>query len=200
MPSKTSIGNIALTNISSKNTINNLDTDTTTEANTLKIFYEDALRFVLADIDWNFCSARKALARLSEDSPLDWDYVYTYPSDCVKARELFDSTRRLGITKIPFEVSLNEGGTIKTIMTDITPAYLRYTKNVIDPNLFPPAFVFCFGWYLSYLIAFTLTKKPSVRDFCMKEYERAKLIASVHDAKEEEQNEMPESEFIRGRN
>lgn len=199
MATKTSIGNIALTNISAKNRISNLETDSSTEAKTLRVYYEDALKFVLCDSDWGFATGRKALAQLSETAPLDWDYVYTYPSDCLKARQLYDSTRRLGTTKIPFEISLNEDGTIKVIMCDITPAYLRYTKNVVDPNLFPPGFVICFSWYLSYLIAYPLTKKKSVRDMCMEEYRKAKIDAGVQDAEEEEQDDLPESEFIRGR-
>lgn len=196
MPTKTSIGNIALTNISAKNRISNLETDTSTEAKTLRVYYEDALKFVLCDVNWGFATARKALAELSEDAPLDWDYVYTYPSDCLKARQLYDSTRRTGKAKIPFEISMNSDGTVKTIMTDVSPAYLRYTINLTDPNLLPPGFVMCFAWYLAYLIAYPLTKKKSVRDMCLEEYRMSKVNAGVQDADEEEQDDMPDSEFI----
>lgn len=199
MATKTSIGNIALTNISSKNRISNLETDESTEAKTLRVYYDEALKFVLTDVDWGFATARKALAQLSEDAPIDWDYVYTYPNDCLKARRVFQSTRRTGTEKIPFEVTLNADKTIKVIMTDVSPAYLRYTANISDPSLFPAGFVNCFAWYLAYLISYALTKKTSVRDFCMKEYEKAKLKAEVSDAEEQDYDEMPDSEFIRER-
>jgi len=190
---------MALTHISAKNQVSNIETDTSTEAKTCRIFYEDALKFVLADVDWGFATARKTLALLSETAPDDWDYVYTYPSDCIKARQIFDGSRRTGTVKIPFEVNLNSDRTVKVIMTDQDVAQLRYTANISDPNLFPPGFVMAFSRYLAYLIAMPLTKKQALEDKAKQKYMETKKMAEVMDAHEETYDDMPESEFIQGR-
>lgn len=199
MATKTSIGNMALTNISAKNTISNLETDTSQEAKTLRIYYDAALEFVLADVDWGFATARFQLSELSEEAPIDWDYVYSVPVGCLKVRQIFDVTRRGGTEKIPFEVNLNADKTVQAIFTDQYQAWLRGTFKVIDPNLFPPMFVMMFSEYLGYLVSPTLTKKKAVTDGAYQRYQALRLSAMVTDAEEEHQDDMPESEFIRGR-
>ena len=199
MATKTSICNMALTHISAKNQVSNITTDTSTEAKTCRVFYDDALKYVLADIDWGFATGRKTLAELSETAPDDWDYVYTYPNNCLKAREIFDGNRRAGTVKIPFEVGLNSDNTVKVIYTDQSQAQLRYTANISDPNLFPPGFVMALSRYLAYLIAMPLTKKQSVEDKAKQKYMETKKMAEVIDAHEETYDDMPDSELIRER-
>ena len=191
---------MALTHVSAKNQIANIETDNTTEAKTCRVFYEDALRFVLADLDWGFATARKALSVLSETAPDDWDYVYSYPNDCVKAREIFTGNRRTGTEDVAFEVGLNSTATLKAIYTDQYQAVLRYTANITDPNLFPPGFVMMLSYYLAYLIALPLTKKKIFKDDAEKGYKEAKAMAAAIDASEDDLFEdTPESEFIRTR-
>lgn len=199
MTTKVSICNMALTHISAKALISNLDTDTSVEAKTCRVFYDECLRFVLSDVDWGFARKRSTLALLGEDAPDDWDYVYGYPNDCLKAREIFDGSRRKNRLRIPFEISLNEDGTLKTILTDQASAQLRYTRNITDPNLFTPSFAMMMSYYMAYLIAYPLTKKASVTDKQLKDYQAHKVFAEVANAEEEEWDEMPEGEFIAGR-
>tara|TARA_R110000824_G_scaffold122685_3_gene280040 strand:- start:17980 stop:18579 length:600 start_codon:yes stop_codon:yes gene_type:complete len=199
MATKTSIYNMALTHVGAKQLISNLDTDTGTEAKAGRVFWDLALEFVLSDVDWGFARTRVTLALLAETAPVDWTYVYTYPNDCVKAREIFDGARRTRRLRIPFEVSLNADGTLKTIMADQEDAKLRYTRNITDPNLFPPSFSVLMSYYMAYLIAYPLTKKASIRDNQLKDYKAHKLSAEVANAEEEEWDENPEGEFIAGR-
>lgn len=199
MTTKTNICNMALTHISAKNTVTNIDTDSGQEAKTCRIFYDDALRFVLSDMDWNFASARVLLSELSEDAPVDWDYVYSYPTNCVKAREIFDASRSTNLVNIPFEVNLNADKTLKAVFTNQYQANLRYTHFVSDPNLFPPGFVMMLSWWLAYLIAFPLTKKKSIKDDAKQGYQEMKMMAAVADIEEALPFDLPESEFIRAR-
>lgn len=200
MATKTSICNIALTNISAKNQISNIETDTSTEAKTCRVYYEDALKFTLADLDWGFATARIALSLLAETAPSDWDFTYVYPNNCIRARQLFTGVRRRGIEQIPFEVGLNSDGTIKVIYADQGNAVLLYTANITDPNLFPPAFVMLLSSYLSKLIAYPLSKKTSIKNDAEKAYKEMRAQASAIDASEDNSSpDMPESEFIRAR-
>lgn len=199
MATRTGICNIALSHISAKNTLSDLDLDKTTEAKTLRIFYDSALEFVLADIEWNFCKARVTLAELSETVD-DWDYVYSYPNKAVKLRGIYKSTHRSDVKELPFATGLNEDLTKRVILTDVYQAKAEITAKVTDTNLFPPAFVMMFAQYLAYLIAMPLTKKRSMRDDMMKEYNRMKLIADVTDIEEATEDDLIQSEFLSSRN
>jgi hypothetical protein len=199
MATKTSIFNMALTHIGAKALISNLDTDNSNEAKIGRVYYDEALKFCLSEVDWGFARKRVILALLAETAPVDWGYVYQYPNDCLKAREIFDGARRTKLLRVPFEISLSDDGTLKTILTDQDDARLRYTRNITDPNLFPPSFVIFMSYYFAYLIAYPLTKKATIRDVQLKDYKEHKLLAEVANAEEEEWDELPESEFLAGR-
>jgi hypothetical protein len=187
---------MALTHIGAKALVTDIDTDSSVEAKTCKVFYDEALEFVLSDVDWGFARARESLSLLSEDTPDDWEYVYSYPNDCMKARQIFDSTRRTVSKFIPFEMSLNVSGDYRVILTDQVEAKLRYTKLVTNPTLFSPAFSIMMSYYIGYLISYPLTKKSNLRDAMQKAYQMARLQAEVSNAEEEEWDELPDSELL----
>ena len=200
MATKTSICNMALTHISAKNILSDIETDASIEAKTCRIFYESALEFVLTQNDWGFAVARKALSELSDTAPADWSYIYSYPNDCIKTRAIYTSSRRTGVEDIPFEIGLDSTGTIKAILTDEYQAYLRYTKNITDSNLFPPAFVIALSYYLANLIAMPLTKKQSIKNDMTQAFKEFMSTAQATDADEDNMFEdKPDSEFIRCR-
>jgi hypothetical protein len=199
MATQASICNMALTHIGAKNLIANLETDSSNEAKQCRIFYAEAVRFVLSQVDWGFATARAALAQLAETSPDDWDYVYSFPADCIKFREIYTGARRLGVERVAFEVGLNATRTTKTIFTDQYQALGRYTADVINPSLFPSPFSMMVSYHLASLICYALTKKASVVDAMEKQYQKHKLIAEVVDIEESLQDPIPESEFITGR-
>ncbi len=190
---------MALTHIGAKALISKLDTDTSNEAKIGRVFYDQALQYCLSEVDWGFARKRVILGLLAETAPVDWGFVYQYPNDCLKAREIFDGARRTKLLRVPFEISLSDDGTLRTILTDQEAAKLRYTRNITDPNLFPPSFVMSLSYYFAYLIAYPLTKKASIRDIQLEYYKAHKLFAEVANAEEEEWDEMPEGEFIAGR-
>lgn len=199
MTTKTNIGNMALSNISATGLVSNIDTDTSINAKTLRIYYEPALRYVLEDVDWNFATGRQALAKLEETAPADWAFVYTLPADCVKPREIYTSTRRTQRDEVPFEVGLSAARDKKVLFTDQDAAELRFTAYVTDPNLMPASFQMMFARYLGFLISPALTKKKAVTDEQFAKYEKLKVTADVSDIEAGTQDAELEGEFLQAR-
>ncbi|MGR7394096.1 hypothetical protein ACU63O_11170 [Klebsiella aerogenes] len=86
MASVIEICNRALSNIGNNRSINSLN-EASKEAGQCSLYYESIRDAVLADFDWNFATKTVALAD-TNNPPLDWDYAYTYPTDCLKIIEI----------------------------------------------------------------------------------------------------------------
>ena len=85
MASVIEICNRALSNIGNNRSINSLN-EASKEAGQCSLYYE-SIRDAVADFDWNFATKTVALAD-TNNPPLDWDYAYTYPTDCLKIIEI----------------------------------------------------------------------------------------------------------------
>lgn len=169
--SKVQIGNLALANLGSKNTIESF-TEESTEASLINTWYDHCRQFLLEAVDWNFARKRLILATSSEDPPSGiWAYRYGYPSDCVVAREIENSSGGTEGDAIPFEIEFEEVGDIKTILTDMQDATLIYTKNITDPSLFPSSFIHALAAFLAANMAFPLTGKTSTEDKMWRKYQ-----------------------------
>lgn len=86
MASVIEICNRALSNIGNNRSINSLE-EASKEAGQCSLYYESIRDAVLADFDWNFATKNIALAD-TNNPPQDWDYAYTYPTDCLRIIEI----------------------------------------------------------------------------------------------------------------
>lgn len=168
MASKVDIWNLALVNLSQQPSIAGPNEDSA-EANLCRNVYDQARQETLASHDWGFASRRVTLAVIDDDRERDdWTYQYAYPSDCLQARAIVNSSRF--DYPIPFTVrvlpSTGLAGSVdkKVIWTDQQDAVLQYTYNQDDPTFFSPSFVTCLSWNISKWIAKPLTGKESSRD------------------------------------
>lgn len=80
-------------------TIANLDTEQSREAEAARVIFEPELRATLRDFPWAFATAYNSaptLAGGSDATPIndDWQYSYRYPTDCVFVRRIVSETRR----------------------------------------------------------------------------------------------------------
>jgi hypothetical protein len=180
------IYNLALSNIAAKSRVNSL-TEDSNEKKVCDAHYENAREIILEDHDWNFASFFETLALVKESTdavppPLPWLYEYTYPSTCVKIREI---TRELDSEPpVAFSVGLNDNKSGKVIRTDKQDAKARYTFRITNPALFTPRAVEAIGWKLATLIAITLTGNLKLKQSAEESYLRA-----IIDAKSSNYNE-----------
>jgi len=198
MVSKVAICNLALANIGSTASIQDLDSENSTEAFYARQHYDVSRQAVLVDFDWGFTTKIDALA-LSGDAtvPSDWTYAYAYPSDCLRARDIYDSDTSNNPLK--FSIGINKTLDTKLIFTDQASAYLRYTANIENTTLFSPAFITALSWRLSLDISPALHGDPEITSNAQQMYRFMVGRAATVDANEGQAAEPREADWITGR-
>lgn len=163
---KAKLFNIALKNLRVSVSIQNANQ---TDKNTviLNEFYDSAKEQVLKDFDWNFANSYRELA-LTGNIPANpkFLYEYDYPNDCIFARELISY---IDDKIVEFEVAANKTGQ-KVINTNLTPAILRYTRQVDNEILYSTEFAMALCWYLAFLAAPAITGNRNIQSDCLRIY------------------------------
>ena len=154
----TDICNMALAFIA-KGRIVSMD-ESTEQARQCKLFYEITKQDLLRNYTWGFAKKIDKLAELtqSEKNP-SWRYIYTYPQTCVAVRKIFDKDTGKAVLAGQqkewdlFMVKDNVLG----VGCNVPRAYLEYTYDVDDANLFSSDFVDAFSHMLAFNICIQLT-------------------------------------------
>jgi hypothetical protein len=201
MASDTEICNLALTHIGVGAEIANLATDKGQEAQACRRVYDTCLKKALRDFEWPFASKVLALALVTADPTSEWSFSYQYPTDCLHFRKILSGKRNDSRqSRIPYKFSYGDSGQV--IFTDKSNAEGEYTVYVSDPARFPPDFQMALSLLIGAYISPRLTKGDpfKVGDRCLKLYEYEISRAKATAVNEEQGEEEPDSEFIRGRN
>lgn len=190
-------------------------------------WYDTCVRDTLVDAAWNFATRVVALALLDGDPPPGWGFKYAYPTDCLQARNLSDSsgtrTYLSGIfacapcqpqiddwagfprNPVPFIVMSESTGvdaSRRIICTDLDEAFLVYTANVTDPNLFSDGFNNAVVWRIAAEISSTFLGAPTgpqVAQTCGKYYRDALATAGAQMLNESGADYPRQSEAILAR-
>jgi len=177
---KSKIYNITLKNLRVSTGLHNSNQ---TDKNTviLNEFYESAKEQVLKDFDWNFANSYRELS-LTGNIPQNPKFLYEfdYPNDCLFAREIVPYTNN---DIVEFEVAANSLGQ-KVINTNLTPAILRYTRDVENEVFFSTEFVMALCWYLAFLAAPAITGNRSIQNDCLTVYTNILAKAKAINASE----------------
>lgn len=202
MTSKTSIANVALTRIGATKFLQNVDTQTGTLADAVRLLFDEEVKFVLRDFPWPFATAYQSLALVdgttTEAANNDWQYAYRYPSDCVFARRIVVPNQgRNNPAPPPFRVGRDSQG--KLIYTNQEDAELEYTVLISDPEEFDAMAVSMLAWKLASSLAPSQSLIKGMATTCMEMYEVDKTKAQSRALNEGQQEEPIESEFVRAR-
>ena len=198
--STTEICNMALSHLGHGKEINNVDTETSSEASACRRFYEIARLTTLRDFPWPFATKIEELSLVEEDPNAEWGFSYRYPPDCLKFRRILSGTRNdTRQTRVPFKIAQDDTGIL--IFSDTDEADAEFTKDMNDPTVYPSDFVLALSFKLASLIAPRLTAGDPAKlgDRTLQLYMHAIGQARVTAANEEQHEEDPESEFIRAR-
>ena len=190
------ICNLALNSIrQTRIQIQNLETDQSKIARIIRLHYDIIRQSMLADHDWNFGQKTLALNLIEEESvDTDWHYVYDYPVDCIKIRRL--KTKRISYTPlfetevIPYRINIGKENR-KQIITPQIKAYIDYTLDVTNPQLFPATFTLAFAYHLALVIAPAITEDISLQSIAAESYAKAYTAALKADSAEEEVRQQP---------
>jgi hypothetical protein len=189
---------MALSHIGSRSKIESL-TEASTEAWQCKQWYEFSRLQALEMFNWNFAKKRITLSAHSEDPPDGiWAFRYSYPSDCVVAREI-ENIIGPDADAHPFKVEMASDGESKSILTNIEDANLICTFDQANPNMYTSFFVMLLSWVLASNIGFSLTGKQSVVDRALGNVLNLQVMAPAMNANEEVDKPPRDADWIRAR-
>lgn len=245
--SKVEIWNLALTYIGHENFIVSA-TENSTERAFCERFWNSLLDTALSMFDWTFANKRVFLPliydastdyKLDEfDVPVvpqvllpnkipDFQYMYGYPSDCLKANYIipgqiynqdFDNIQfqtdyqsnpllvnREARIKVPYQVKLYQDDQQpaqdkKVIITDEKEAKLDYVARISDPSLMSPLFVQLMALMIARPLVAALAKDGKRLSAINDMYNDTIALAQVQDANQDNEDQIPaNSEFLGAR-
>ena len=117
MASEVDICNLALSHIGASATISSL-TEASEEAFHCNLLFADTRDTLLRSFPWVFATRHIALSDVGTP-PGNWAYRYSYPNDCLFAREILQTNTVAGSNdQIPFEIALGDAYDSRVILTD----------------------------------------------------------------------------------
>lgn len=200
MSTKTEICNLATSHLGIGKEIQNFDTDKSQEAMTCRRYYDISRKATLRDFEWPFATKTIALGLVTKNPTSEWKFSYQYPSDCLHFRRILSLRRNdTNQSRVPYR--LVQGLSSQEIYSDWCGAQGEYTVDVTDTSRFPEDFVMALSYRIAAYGAARLTAGDPFKlaDSAMKNYEMEIGKAKATAANEEQEENAPESEFIRGR-
>lgn len=190
----TDICNMALNHIG-KGTVTSVD-DRNELGRTLKIHYDLQRQMLLTEYTWGFARRTEKLALLDKEIP-GWDYVYAYPNTCLMVRQVFN--RETGDKRNPYDI-VNLNDNTKAIVCNLADAYIHYTYDAKDVELFSPDFKQALSYFLAGSIAVPLAGSATLAG--QMKNEGAALLNQAKTRMAQERNGSYDyvSSYVRGRN
>lgn len=135
---------------------------------------------------WNFAITRIQLAQLTALPAFGWSYAYGIPSDCERVVSVHDNSAGLGSVPYKLESLLQaDGSYVNAIMSDSTAVFLRYCRQITDPNLMTASFRQVLILRMAKIFAITIAKSnPLYQGLAAEEkeaFQRAKSIDGIED-------------------
>lgn len=154
----TDICNMALAYIA-KGRIASME-EQTEQARQCKLFYDTTKKDLLRNYTWGFAKRITKLAELTQTEPSPyWTHIYAYPQKCVAVRKLFDAETGIQVLAGQQEEwdLYMASDNVLAIGCNVPKAYIEYTYDVDDTNLFSADFIDAFTHMLAFNICIQLT-------------------------------------------
>lgn len=185
--------------------------------------YNSVLDATLRSHHWKFATYVTTLALLSNETTPGWEYLYTYPSTCLKLRRIFDNTycdpSLLGVGFVSYtfdqnftafydlykdilyryKIVISPTTFTKSIAAHITGAYAEYTYRVTDPGMWDQYFSDAMSWNLAAQLAHILTGSRQLGTQALQLFSSVVSEAKRIDAEEDRNHHNEMSSFQRVR-
>lgn len=211
-PVDTLICNQALGHLGSVKQIQNLDSDASTEAIVARTFYYGSRDDVLRAFPWPFATKFAQLQLVQSFPTSEWQYAYRLPSDCLLVRRICSGNRNDNRqSRVSFKIGADSSGGLiytdwqnATQSTTATPALIpdvEYTFQQYNTAFWSTDFTTALGWKVAYYMAPMLAKGDpfQLRGYCEQQFKQVVSEAKAVAANEQQDDVIPESEFIRAR-
>lgn len=173
MPDRLELANMALNYLGAEQ-LSSLNDDSL-EAQIFRSVYDLTLETMLEAHPWNFAEKAATLGQ-SADTDVDFDFAYTLPNDCIRAKRIKTSAGRT--TNASYKI---RG---RLLLTNQDGVQLVYTAGAREQD-FTPSFAMTLTWALAAQMAMPITESETKAQYCSKMAEehlrRAKLRDSQSD-------------------
>lgn len=162
-------------------------------------FYDTVRDEVLRSAWWKFAGKVETLSLISNEIVDDWDYLYTYPSNCLFIRRV-DNEYTIGLPESPpFEEIISPDTNVKAIACNLESASIRFTKKTIDPTLYDPSFVMALSMRLAAFLAPSLAGDEKIAQSKLATYEILISEAKRFNSSEGQQKKERQSSYVNER-
>jgi|SRR3990172_1300120 len=195
----TKIANMALSHLGVGKQISDITTDQSQEGKACREFYEICRDLVLKGFDWPFATQFVTLGLVEEDPTTEWAFSYRYPSSCIRLRRILSLRNDNRQSRTPYRIGRDDDG--KLVYTDQEDAEVEFTFHVTNAEEYPDDFVMAVSLLLANYMAPRLTAGDPFKmgERAIRLYAFQIKNAEVSAVNEEQDEEEPESEFIRTR-
>lgn len=200
MSTKTEICNMTISHLGIGKEISNVDSEKSQEASACRRFFDTARDATLRDHQWSFAKKYLALGKVEDTPNTEYLFSYRYPSDCVKALKILSGIRQdTRQSRVHYIIASDSQG--KLIFTDAQDAVLKYTFRNEAIDQWPEDYNVAFSFRLA---AYTAPRLTAGDPFKLKremlaQYRLELSIAMSSDLNEQQDEEVPNSEFHRAR-
>lgn len=194
MISDVGICNLALTKLGEK-TITAL-TENSETARRCNIVYEQVRDSILRLNLWNFSQKIEALSLISNETIINYDYLYILPARCLYISQVFDEDKT---TINEYEILLTPTTNIKCIATNTSAAYIKYVKQIIDTSTYDVLFVDALANKLAAELSKSITGSQDLSNTFLQLYNLALGEARKVNAQEKHSKRIRTSQFIEAR-
>jgi hypothetical protein len=200
MTAKIDICNLALSHVANSSEIQDLDAESSKEAQACRRFFDVTRDEVLRDFPWPFATAMGNLALVQSRPNVEWGYSYRMPSGVLTFRRILSGVRNDSRqSRIKYRLAQDDTGDL--IYTDQQTAQGEWTKRITDTERFRPDFVMALSFLLAHRIGPRVAGGDQFKlaDRALQNYYLQIGKAQANAANEEQTDDAPDSEFERAR-
>jgi hypothetical protein len=149
---------------------------------------------------WNFSITRIKLGRLVATPAFGWTYAYGTPSDCLRVVSVHDNSAGEGTVPYKIESVLQaDDSYVNAICSDASDIYLRYCRQITDPNLMTASFRQVLILRMAKIFAISIAKSNPLFQALAAEEKSAFISAKGIDGIEDWPEERPEGSWANSR-
>lgn len=180
--------------------------DGSAEANAAALLYPVARDGMLSESQWAFATRRRTLTARTEIvdgeeeyiTRTNWAYSFALPDDFLHVQNVEIPGLRTPDAKarIPFKIEAGDNGIGLVLLCDLLEPELVYTCKLNDVASYPPLFTEALIWKLAAMLTLPLQINPAYAKGLEDIANRALFKAIASDHRQEQEDPVPDSEFI----
>lgn len=149
---------------------------------------------------FNFAVTRVKLGQLLATPAFGYTFAYGLPADCLRVVSVYDNADGTGTVPYKNESILQaDGSYINAILTDANTCYLKYCRQIVDPNLMSASFRQCLILRLACIFAISIAKSNALYQSLQQELKGALSSARSVDGMEDYPDRRPEGSWATSR-